>query len=97
MEKRRFGLKVAQMGGSYAEIRDAWLEADRAYRARVGRRRAAHDHVQAYAAARHLPDSAHVHSTREHGRAPIAPQPAARCSGVANVNRCSGVAHVKLP
>jgi F420-dependent oxidoreductase-like protein len=25
----RFGLKVAQMGGSYAEIRDAWLEADR--------------------------------------------------------------------
>ena len=29
MEKRRFGLKVAQMGGSYAEIRDAWLEADR--------------------------------------------------------------------
>src|SRR5215471_360985 len=25
----RFGLKVAQMGGSYQEIRDAWLEADR--------------------------------------------------------------------
>ena len=25
----RFGLKVAQMGGTYAEIRDAWLEADR--------------------------------------------------------------------
>ena len=25
----RFGIKVAQMGGSYAEIRDAWLEADR--------------------------------------------------------------------
>ena len=25
----RFGLKVAQMGGSYAEMRDAWLEADR--------------------------------------------------------------------
>ena len=24
----RFGLKVAQMGGSYQEIRDAWLEAD---------------------------------------------------------------------
>lgn len=24
----RFGIKVAQMGGSYAEIRDAWLEAD---------------------------------------------------------------------
>jgi F420-dependent oxidoreductase-like protein len=29
MERRRFGLKVAQMGGSYTEIRDAWLEADR--------------------------------------------------------------------
>jgi F420-dependent oxidoreductase-like protein len=26
---RRFGLKVAQMGGSYPEIREAWLEADR--------------------------------------------------------------------
>jgi F420-dependent oxidoreductase-like protein len=26
---RRFGIKVAQMGGSYAEMRDAWLEADR--------------------------------------------------------------------
>jgi len=25
----RFGIKVAQMGGSYAQIRDAWLEADR--------------------------------------------------------------------
>ena len=25
----RFGIKVAQMGGSYAEMRDAWLEADR--------------------------------------------------------------------
>ena len=25
----RFGLKVAQMGGTFAEIRDAWLEADR--------------------------------------------------------------------
>ena len=25
----RFGLKVAQMGGSYAEMREAWLEADR--------------------------------------------------------------------
>lgn len=25
----RFGLKVAQMGGSYEEMRDAWLEADR--------------------------------------------------------------------
>jgi F420-dependent oxidoreductase-like protein len=25
----RFGVKVAQMGGSYAHIRDAWLEADR--------------------------------------------------------------------
>jgi len=25
----RFGIKVAQMGGSFAEIRDAWLEADR--------------------------------------------------------------------
>ena len=25
----RFGVKVAQMGGSYAEMRDAWLEADR--------------------------------------------------------------------
>ena len=25
----RFGLKVAQMGGTYAQIRDAWLEADR--------------------------------------------------------------------
>ena len=25
----RFGIKVAQMGGSYEEMRDAWLEADR--------------------------------------------------------------------
>src|SRR5262245_13718856 len=25
----RFGIKVAQMGGSYGEIREAWLEADR--------------------------------------------------------------------
>jgi F420-dependent oxidoreductase-like protein len=25
----RFGIKVAQIGGSYAQIRDAWLEADR--------------------------------------------------------------------
>jgi F420-dependent oxidoreductase-like protein len=25
----RFGIKVAQMGGAYAEMRDAWLEADR--------------------------------------------------------------------
>ena len=25
----RFGIKVAQMGGSYAEMREAWLEADR--------------------------------------------------------------------
>ena len=25
----RFGIKVAQMGGSYAQMRDAWLEADR--------------------------------------------------------------------
>jgi F420-dependent oxidoreductase-like protein len=25
----RFGLKVAQMGGSYAEMREAWLEGDR--------------------------------------------------------------------
>ena len=25
----RFGIKVAQMGGSYAQIREAWLEADR--------------------------------------------------------------------
>jgi len=25
----RFGMKVAQMGGTYQEIRDAWLEADR--------------------------------------------------------------------
>ena len=24
----RFGIKIAQMGGSYAEMRDAWLEAD---------------------------------------------------------------------
>ena len=29
MRSQRFGIKVAQMGGSYAEIRDAWLEADR--------------------------------------------------------------------
>jgi F420-dependent oxidoreductase-like protein len=29
MTARRFGLKAAQMGGSYVEIRDAWLEADR--------------------------------------------------------------------
>jgi len=29
MNRRRFGLKVAQMDGSYAEIREAWLEADR--------------------------------------------------------------------
>jgi len=31
MPKRalRFGIKVAQMGGSYAQMRDAWLEADR--------------------------------------------------------------------
>ena len=28
-KRLRFGLKVAQMGGTYAEIRDAWLEADR--------------------------------------------------------------------
>jgi F420-dependent oxidoreductase-like protein len=26
----RFGIKVAQMGGTFAEIREAWLEADRA-------------------------------------------------------------------
>ena len=25
----RFGIKVAQMGGSYAQLREAWLEADR--------------------------------------------------------------------
>ena len=25
----RFGIKMAQMGGSYAEMREAWLEADR--------------------------------------------------------------------
>ena len=25
----RFGIKIAQMGGSYAEMREAWLEADR--------------------------------------------------------------------
>ena len=25
----RFGIKAAQMGGSYAQIRDAWMEADR--------------------------------------------------------------------
>ncbi len=25
----RFGIKVAQMGGAYAEMQDAWLEADR--------------------------------------------------------------------
>ena len=25
----RFGIKVAQMGGSYAQIRDAWMEAER--------------------------------------------------------------------
>ena len=28
-ERLRFGMKVAQAGGTYAEIRDAWLEADR--------------------------------------------------------------------
>ena len=25
----RFGIKMAQMGGSYAEMLEAWLEADR--------------------------------------------------------------------
>lgn len=29
MRGRRFGIKVAQMGGGYAEMREAWLEADR--------------------------------------------------------------------
>ena len=29
MRPRRFGIKIAQMGGSYDEMRDAWLEADR--------------------------------------------------------------------
>jgi F420-dependent oxidoreductase-like protein len=29
MKPRRFGIKVAQMGGDYAQMRDAWLEADR--------------------------------------------------------------------
>src|SRR5918995_4219289 len=29
MRSRRFGIKVAQMGGGYASIREAWLEADR--------------------------------------------------------------------
>ena len=29
MRPRRFGIKVAQMGGSYEQMRDAWLEADR--------------------------------------------------------------------
>jgi len=29
MRPRRFGIKVAQMGGGYEQIREAWLEADR--------------------------------------------------------------------
>ena len=29
MRPRRFGIKVAQMGGGYDQIREAWLEADR--------------------------------------------------------------------
>jgi F420-dependent oxidoreductase-like protein len=29
MKPRRFGIKVAQMDGDYARMRDAWLEADR--------------------------------------------------------------------
>jgi F420-dependent oxidoreductase-like protein len=29
MKPRRFGIKVAQMGGDYEQMRDAWLEADR--------------------------------------------------------------------
>jgi F420-dependent oxidoreductase-like protein len=29
VKPRRFGIKVAQMGGGYEQMRDAWLEADR--------------------------------------------------------------------